>query len=237
MQVIPALDLREGKCVQLVGGSYDAERIRYDDPVAIAIAWIRLGFTRLHLVDLDAATGRGSNREMMHEIIASTPAETHVGGGLRTTEDVAEILDSGAWRVVLGSRAVTDQPWLTTVATAHPQRVFVALDVRGRHVVTHGWTAELDRSPESLIADLNTLPLAGIILTAVHREGRMKGADIPLVESIVSAATLPVHTAGGIGTMDDLRALAKCGVAGAILGMALYTGAVNPEALAEEFDL
>jgi phosphoribosylformimino-5-aminoimidazole carboxamide ribotide isomerase len=237
MQVIPAVDLRDGKCVQLVGGSYDDERIRRDDPAAVAAEWIRRGFTRLHLVDLDAATGRSSNRPLVRDIIASVPARTQVGGGLRTTGDVTDILTAGAERVVLGSRALEDEAWLADVATAYPQRILVALDVRGRRVVTHGWTAEIDRSPESVVADLNAFPLAGIVLTAVHREGQMEGTDLALVESVVHAARLPVHAAGGIGTVDDLRALASCGVAGAILGMALYTDAINPEDIGEEFDI
>ena len=237
MQVIPAVDLRDGKCVQLVGGSYEDERIRRDDPAAVAADWIRRGFTRLHLVDLDAATGRGSNRTLVCDIIASASARTQVGGGLRSTDDVAEILTAGAQRVVLGSRALEDEAWLADVASAYPQRILVALDVRGRRVVTHGWTAEIDRSPESVVADLNLLPLAGIVLTAVHCEGQAGGTDIALVESVVQAARLPVHAAGGIGTVDDLRSLASCGVAGAILGMALYTGAINPEDIGEEFDI
>lgn len=237
MQVIPAVDLRDGKCVQLIGGSYDVERIRYDDPVAVASDWTSRGFTRLHVVDLDAATGRGSNRQLIHEIIDPFSRETQIGGGLRTSEDAAEILDGGADRVVLGSRAMTDQEWLKTVAEKYPGRVLVALDLRGRRVVTHGWTEELDRVWEEIVADLNLLPLAGIVLTAVHREGLMAGTDISLVESVVAASTLPVQAAGGIGTVDNLRALARCGVTGAILGMALYTGAINPEEIAEEFDL
>ena len=237
MQVIPAVDLRDGKCVQLVGGSYDAEQIRYDDPVAVASGWTQRGFTRLHLVDLDAATGRGSNRPLIHEIIDPFSREIQVGGGLRTLEDVTGILDGGADRVVLGSRAVTDQAWLETVAAKYPGRVLAALDIRDRRVVTHGWTEELDRPWEEIVGDLNTLPLAGIVLTAVHREGLMGGTDISLAESVVAASSLPVQAAGGIGTVDNLRALARCGVAGAILGMALYTGAINPEEIAEEFDL
>jgi phosphoribosylformimino-5-aminoimidazole carboxamide ribotide isomerase len=237
MEVIPAVDLRDGKCVQLIGGSYDAEQIRYDDPVAVAAGWINRGFTRLHVVDLDAATGRGSNRKLVHQIIDPFTTETQVGGGLRTSDDVAEILDGGADRVVLGSRAVTDQPWLESIAAKYPGRVLVALDIRGRRVVTHGWTEELDRPWETIVADLNRLPLAGIVLTAVHREGLMGGTDISLVESVVAASTLPVQAAGGIGTVENLRALARCGVSGAILGMALYTGAINPEEISEEFDI
>ena len=237
MQVIPAVDLREGKCVQLIGGSYDAERVRFDDPAAVASGWTSRGFTRLHVVDLDAATGRGSNRQIIHQIIDPFTTETQIGGGLRTTEDVAEILDGGADRVVLGSRAVTDQAWLETVAMKYPGRVLVALDLRGRRVVTHGWSEELDRPWEQIVAGLNTLPLAGVVLTAVHREGLMGGTDISLVESVIAASTLPVQAAGGIGTMENLRVLARCGAAGAILGMALYTGAINPEELAEEFDI
>ena len=156
---------------------------------------------------------------------------------MRTSTDVSEILDGGADRVVLGSRAVTDRSWLETIAVKYPGRVLVALDVRGRRVVTHGWTEELDRPWEEIVADLNTLPLAGWVLTAVHREGLMGGTDISLVESVVGASTLPVQAAGGIGTVDNLRTLARCGAVGAILGMALYTGAINPEELAEEFDI
>jgi phosphoribosylformimino-5-aminoimidazole carboxamide ribotide isomerase len=237
MQVIPAVDLLDGKCVQLVGGSYDAEKIRHDDPVAVVASWIRRGFTRLHLVDLDAATGRGSNRRLIRDIVALSTTETQVGGGLRTSNDVTEILTGGADRVVVGSRAVTDQSWLEEIAARFPGRVLVALDVRGRRVVTHGWTAELDRAPEDVVADLNVLPLAGFVLTAVHREGQMEGTDISLVESVVAVSTLPVQAAGGIGTVEDLRALARCGASGAILGMALYTGAINPEEISEEFDI
>jgi len=237
MQVIPAVDLRDGKCVQLIGGSYDAERIRYDDPVAVASGWTSRGFKTLHVVDLDAATGRGSNRQLIHQIIDPFTTETQIGGGLRASEDVADILGGGADRVVLGSRAVTDQAWLETIAEKYAGRVLVALDLRGRRVVTHGWTKELDRAWEEIVADLNTLPLAGIVVTAVHREGLMAGTDISLIESVVAASTLPVQAAGGIGTVDNLRALARCGVSAAILGMALYTGAITPEEIAEEFEL
>jgi len=129
MIVIPAVDLRNRKCVQLVGGSYDSQRVELDDPVGAAVRWSELGFSTLHVVDLDAATGQGSNTELVHEILHSTSATTQVGGGLRTKSLVEQMLLSGADRVVVGTRAVEDRAWLAEIASAFPRQVIVALDV------------------------------------------------------------------------------------------------------------
>src|SRR5919206_481681 len=128
MQVIPAIDLREGACVQLVGGSYAAERVRIADPVAVAERWTRLGFSRIHVVDLDAATGRGSNRAIMREILAATDARVQCGGGVRDLDTIEELLTAGASEVVLGTRAVEDRAWLEAVFRRYPGRIIVAAD-------------------------------------------------------------------------------------------------------------
>jgi phosphoribosylformimino-5-aminoimidazole carboxamide ribotide isomerase len=235
MIAIPAVDLREGACVQLVGGEYSQERIRLQDPVAVARDWTRYGFRRLHVVDLDAATGRGSNREVVAEILRDTSADAQVGGGVRRSTHVEELLSSGAAAVVVGTRAVEDLDWLASLATAWPNEIIVAADVRERRVVTQGWTRTLARDIIDLTEELNTLPLAGLLVTAVHREGRMQGADLFLVEDVVETASFPVYASGGIGSMGDLRALADRGVAAAVIGMALYTGAIDPWHAAEEF--
>ena len=206
MIAIPAIDLRDGACVQLVGGDYAAEKVRLADPCAVAQRWTGAGFRRLHVVDLDAATGRGSNRAAIDALINASTVPVQVGGGLRTDDAVAAMLAAGAQRVVLG----TD-------------------------VVTEGWAGVGGRDVPSLLAEFAALPLAGVLVTAVHREGRLEGPDLPLMQDLAARTTLPLFASGGITPMDDLRALAAFGVAGAILGMALYTGALDPRAVAEEF--
>ena len=235
MIAIPAIDLREGACVQLVGGSYDAERIRLEDPAAVARHWEHEGFTRLHVVDLDAATGRGRNADVVREVLRATEAETQVGGGIRTLERIEAVLRDGARRVVLGTRAVEDLDWLAEMAAEFPDTLVVAADVRERRVVTRGWGKTTGRNVLDLVAELNSLPLAGIMVTAVHREGLMQGTDLPLMEDVVEASDHPVCASGGIGSIGDLRALEDRGVAAVVIGMALYTGAVVPHVVAEEF--
>jgi phosphoribosylformimino-5-aminoimidazole carboxamide ribotide isomerase len=235
MIAIPAVDLREGACVQLVGGDYADERVRLTDPVSVAREWTRYGFRRLHVVDLDAATGRGSNRDVVSELLRETPADLQVGGGVRSTSDVDELIVHGARAVVVGTRAFEDSDWLARVASAYPNEILVAADVRDRRVVTHGWTRTLPREIIDVTEELSTLPLAGLLVTAVHRGGRMQGADLFLMEDVVEAASFPVYASGGVRSVADLRALDERGVAAAIIGMALYTGAIDPRQAAEEF--
>jgi phosphoribosylformimino-5-aminoimidazole carboxamide ribotide isomerase len=235
MIAIPAVDLREGACVQLVGGEYAEERVRLADPVAVARDWTRYGFRRLHIVDLDAATGRGSNQDIVAELLRDSTAELQIGGGVRSSTQIEELLASGATAVVVGTRALEDSDWLARVATTYPNELLVAADVRERKIVTRGWSRTLPRDILDVTEELSTLPLAGLLVTAVHREARMQGADLFLMEDVVAAASFPVYASGGIASVADLRALADRGVAAAIVGMALYTGAVDPWQTAEEF--
>jgi len=235
MIAIPAVDLREGACVQLVGGEYADERVRLADPVAVARDWARFGFRRLHVVDLDAATGRGSNREIVADLLRDTSVALQIGGGVRSETQIEELLASGATAVVVGTRALEDSDWLARVTTTYPNEIVVAADVRDRRVVTHGWARTLPREIIDVTEELSTLPLAGLLVTAVHREGRMQGTDLFLMEDVVDAASFPVFASGGIASSADLRALADRGVAAAIIGMALYTGALDPWQTAEEF--
>ena len=235
MIVIPAVDLREGHCVQLVGGSYDREAIRLDDPVDVAARWEREGFRTLHIVDLDAATGRGSNREVIRKILESTQCETQIGGGVRTTEDVDELLEAGADRVIIGTRAIDDAAWLMEVAQSNPGRVIVAVDIKDEKIVTRGWTVTSERNFRLVVSELSKLPLYALLVTAVHREGMMRGTDLSLMREVLGHSSLPVQASGGIGTMDDLRELKDIGVSAVVLGMGLYTGALDPDLLLEEF--
>lgn len=235
MLAIPAIDIREGHVVQLIGGAYDREQVRLHDPVRIARQWAMAGFSRLHVVDLDAATGRGTNRDMVTQVLWEGAAPCQVGGGVRTEDDVRALLDDGAACVVLGTRALEDPDWLARVALEHPGRCMLAADVRERLITTHGWARTLPRDVLSVVDDVASLPLAGLLVTAVHREGRMQGTDLPLMEDVVDASPFPVFASGGIGSLADMRALEDRGVAAAIVGMAIYTGAIDPRVLAEEF--
>lgn len=235
MIAIPAIDIREGACVQLVGGSYEAEQIRVDDPPAVAHRFEFAGFRCVHVVDLDAATDRGNNTEMVREVLRSTSMEAQVGGGVRTQERIEALIEDGAQRIVLGTRAIEAPNWLADMTRTFPGILIVAADVRERRVVTHGWSSVSDRYILDLIEDLNELPLAGIIVTSVQREGLMQGADIKLMEEVVDESEHPVCASGGIGTIGDLRALEDSGVASVVIGMALYTGALDAALVAEEF--
>ena len=235
MQVIPAVDLREGACVQLVGGSYANERIRLEDPVAVARRWERDGFRRLHLVDLDAATARGSNRELVREILSATSMTVQCGGGIRELDDIDDLLQLGASAVVLGTKAIEDPHWLETAAERFSGSLIVAADVKERRLVTHGWSRMTSKLITSFIDDMKVLPLAGLLVTAVHREGLMQGPDLRLMTEIMDIAEMPVQASGGIANPANLRDLADAGVSAAIVGMALYTGALNAQNIIEEF--
>jgi phosphoribosylformimino-5-aminoimidazole carboxamide ribotide isomerase len=232
---IPAVDLKGGACVQLVGGSFADERVRIADPVAVSQKWIDAGFRRLHVVDLDAAVGSGNNAREVGGIIQLPSLMTQVGGGVRSTERVTSLLELGAMSVVVGTRAVDDPAWLDEIAERFPARVMVAADVRERCITANGWTRERDIDIAAFIARIDDLPLAGILVTAVHREGQMNGTDLPLITEVVEATRLPVVASGGIASVAELRELATRGVSAAVLGMSLYTGALDARAIAQEF--
>lgn len=235
MIAIPAIDIREAACVQLVGGSYDDEQVRIDDPPGVAHRWDYAGFRQVHIVDLDAATGRGSNAQTVREILRATSMVAQVGGGVRDEDRIEALLRDGAQRIVLGTKAVESPNWLGDMAETFPGILIVAADVRDRHVLTRGWARISDRRVLDLIDELNALPLAGVMVTAVHKEGLMEGTDLSLMEDVVEESEHPVCASGGIGTIGDLRALQDRGVASVVIGMALYTGALDPAVVAEEF--
>lgn len=236
MIAIPAVDLRDGACVQLVGGSFDDERIRLPDPLEAAGRWIDAGFSRLHVVDLDGAAGTGANSATIDAIVQRGHARVTVGGGVRTDARVAQLVAAGADSVVVGTRGIEDQRWLRTIATEFPNRVVLAADVRERSVVVRGWTQRLDMDVIDLVRDLNDLPLAGLLVTAVHREGRLSGPDVRLVADVVQSTRLPVIASGGVASIDDLHALQACGANACVIGMALYSGALDARAVAAEFN-
>lgn len=235
MKALPAVDLREGACVQLVGGDFAEERVRVPDAVAQALDFSRAGFDALHVVDLDAATGRGDNSAVIERLSAVPSMEIQVGGGVRDEARIESLLGLGVKRVIVGTRAVLDRAFREDIATRFPDRIVIALDVRGTEVVVKGWQSSSGRQVGDLLAELDPLPIAGVLVTAVHLEGRLQGTDQGLFEGVVSSTRHPVHASGGVSSIDELRALEKAGCRAAVIGMALYTARIDPRAAAKEF--
>jgi phosphoribosylformimino-5-aminoimidazole carboxamide ribotide isomerase len=227
----PAIDLRGGRVVQLVGGDPARTAVDLPDPSAVARRFEAAGFAGLHVVDLDAALGEGDNREAIAALIGGAGVPVQVGGGLRDAAAVAWALAAGAARAIVGTRAVRDRAWLEAMVAAHPDRLVVAADCRDGLLLTHGWRAAEGLPVADFVAGLAGLPLAAVLVTDVGREGRLAGADVALFAALAARSSQPLIAAGGIATAADLAALADAGVAGAVLGMALYTGALDAPAV------
>ena len=232
MIAYPAIDLRGGRAVQLVGGRPETECISLPDPVEVAVGWADAGFRALHVIDLDAALGTGNNRAIIDRILGAVSVPVQVGGGIRDDATADALIGAGAARVIVGTRAIEDEAWRRALAVRHPQRVVVAADVRGDNIVTRGWTEETALRADSFLRTLSHEPIAAVLVTDVGREGQMIGVDVAKFEVLVRASSHPVLAAGGIRDLSDLRALEAAGVAGAVLGMALYTGAIDAPAAA-----
>ncbi|HXG72702.1 MAG TPA: HisA/HisF-related TIM barrel protein [Gemmatimonadaceae bacterium] len=231
MIAIPAIDLRDGIGVDPSG----SDRSSVGDALTLAQDWRDAGFKRLHLTDVDAATGQGSNSELLEEILTNSPLRCQVGGGIGKIAMVERLLSKGAAAIVVGGRALEDADWLESVTGLFPGSIIVAAHVRDRRVLNRGWTAAHARLVVDVVEELNSLPLAGVMITTVNHQQDVAEIDYPLLEAVADACEFPVTAAGDIRTMMDLRALADRGLAAAVIGGALYSGAINARVVADEF--
>jgi len=231
MTVYPAIDLRGGRCVRLLQGAFDRETVYGDDPVAVARGFAAAGARWLHVVDLDGArAGRPVQTDLVRAICAGVAIPVQVGGGLRDAAAVDAVLAAGAKRAVLGTIAVQDPDLARTLCRAHPGRVALGLDARNGRLRTAGWTEDSPLGPAALAARAAELGAAAIIYTDVGRDGTEQGPDLEGTRAVARAAGVPVIASGGVGSLDHVRAVAQLssdGVAGVIIGRALYTGAVR----------
>ena len=241
MQLIPAIDLRGGRCVRLRQGDYNQETVFNDDPVSVAKEWTAQGATRIHLVDLDGAkAGAVVNREVIEKIVSAVEVPCQLGGGLRTTDTIDDILNNvGVDRAIIGTQALKQPDWFREVATQFPQRVALGLDAKDSKVATAGWLDVSETSAVELAEQFQDLPLAAIIYTNIANDGMMQGIDPGTLNDFQELAKfgIPIIASGGVTTLKDIENLlevekSSSQVSAAIIGRALYEGAISlPEAL------
>jgi phosphoribosylformimino-5-aminoimidazole carboxamide ribotide isomerase len=232
MLILPAIDLRGGKCVRLAQGDYARETVFGDDPVAMARRWVGEGARALHLVDLDGArAGRPVNGEVIRRIVQAVDVPCQVGGGLRTEADIEATLEMGVARVVLGTRALQDSAWVRQMAQSHPKRIVLGLDARDGKVATHGWLNTSEASVLDVAREFANWPLYAIVYTDIARDGMMSGPNVEGLAALAAAVPLPVIASGGVTTLDNVRELLARHVFGCIIGRALYEGKIDLSAV------
>ncbi|WP_459643504.1 bifunctional 1-(5-phosphoribosyl)-5-((5-phosphoribosylamino)methylideneamino)imidazole-4-carboxamide isomerase/phosphoribosylanthranilate isomerase PriA [Kineococcus sp. NUM-3379] len=233
LELLPAVDVADGQAVRLVQGEAGSET-SYGEPLAAALAWQEAGAEWVHLVDLDAAFGRGSNRELLAQVVGRLDIAVELSGGIRDDASLAAALATGCRRVNLGTAALEDPEWTRRVIAEHGDRIAVGLDVRGTTLAARGWTQEGGELFD-VLARLDADGCARYVVTDVTKDGTLRGPNTDLLREVCARTDRPVVASGGISSLEDLRALralVPTGVEGAIVGKALYAGAFTlPEAL------
>lgn len=227
MIVLPAVDVADGQAVRLVQGAAGTETA-YGDPLAAALAWQRAGAEWVHLVDLDAAFGRGSNRSLLADVVRHLDVRVELSGGIRDDSSLDAALATGAARVNVGTAALEDPDWVRRAIARVGDRLAVGLDVRGTTLAARGWTKDGGELFD-VLARLDTDGCARYVVTDVRRDGTLTGPNLELLRSVCAATGRPVVASGGVSSLDDLRALATLPVEGVIVGKALYAGAFTLE--------
>ncbi len=235
MKVIPAVDVRGGKSVQLVGGKPGTERVEIEDVAGLARKWQRDGAEMIHIIDLDSAMGVGNNEELIENVIGGLSIPVQVGGGIRTAAKVHRLFEIGCERVIIGTRAIQDRSFVEELAKQYSDGIVVALDAAADRVLIKGWQESSGKDLVSVAKDLEPLPIWGFLYTNVDVEGRLQGINPIPISRLIRATDKPVIVSGGITTKSDLSLLRGMGADSVVVGMAIYTGAVNFKRVVREF--
>lgn len=228
MLILPAIDLRGGQCVRLRQGDYAQETVFGDDPAAMARRWVEQGAAYLHLVDLDGARqGQPVNGDSVRRIVQASGVPCQVGGGMRSEEHIDEALSWGVERVIIGTRALLDPAWCEAICRRFPGRICVGIDARQGRVAIQGWERDSEQSALDLARRCAAWPLAALIYTDISRDGMLEGPNAEATAELAAAVSVPVIASGGVTTLEDVARLAQCGVAGCIIGRALYEGRID----------
>ncbi len=227
-QVIPAIDIRDGRCVRLIQGDYARETRYTGDPVDIALRWESLGATLIHVVDLDGARdGKPANAALIAAMCNAVKVPVEVSGGMRSIEVIAAAFEMGAARVQIGSAAVTSGGLVDEATVRFPGRIVVSIDARHGQVMTDGWTQASGVDALELARRMADLGVPRLMYTDIGRDGMLQGPNIEVLRRLVAAAAVPIVASGGIATLEQLRLVAATGCEGAIIGKALYEGAID----------
>jgi phosphoribosylformimino-5-aminoimidazole carboxamide ribotide isomerase len=225
MQIWPAIDLRGGKCVRLVQGDYHRELVFGEDPAAMARTLVEQGAECLHLVDLDGARdGRPANLDCVRGILAAVDVPCELGGGIRDEATIAELLELGLSRLVIGTKALREPDWFRGIAQRFPGKMVLGIDARDGRVATDGWLETSSMPAVDLARQFDGEPLAAIIYTDIAKDGMLAGPNVAAMQDMQRAVRLPVIASGGVTSADDVAQLAAAGMAGCIIGRALYEG-------------
>jgi len=233
VQILPAIDLRGGKCVRLRQGDYAQETVFGDDPAAMAKHWVDLGGEFLHLVDLDGAKdGAPTNLEAIRKIVQTVGVPCELGGGIRNEETIRSLLELGLNRLVIGTLALRQPEWFREMCLKFPNRLVLGIDARNGYVATDGWLETSQTKAIELADQFSGLPMAAIVYTDIATDGMMKGSNVPAMKEMKDAVNVPVVASGGVTTLEDVRKLKDAGLDAAIIGRALYEGTIDlPDAL------
>lgn len=231
LEIVPSIDLRRGRVVRLKQGDY-GRQINYDvDPFDVARSHADAGATWLHLVDLDGAKqGRPAQSDLIAKIITASKMKVQAGGGIRTTEDVQRLLDAGASRVVVGTKAIEDWPWFESLArddAAFAGKLVLALDAKDGIVATRGWTEASGRSAVDIAKQISGWPVGAILYTDVAKDGMLQGSNLEHTRRLAQAGDVPVIASGGVGNIEHIRQLIPVGAWGVIVGRSLYEGTLD----------
>ena len=231
MNVIPAIDLLEGRCVRLYQGDYERSQVFDNNPAHVAKLWVDQGATQLHIVDLDGAkTGSLVNQQAIEAILQAVQVPVQVGGGLRDKSAVRQLLDMGVERVILGTVAVEQPQLVEQLCQEFPGQIIVGIDARNGKVATRGWLETSEVTAIDLAKQMQHLGTAAIIYTDIHRDGTLSGPNLEALRELANAVSIPIIASGGVSSITDLLsllALEPLGVSGVIVGRAIYTGDVS----------
>ena len=233
MIIYPAIDLKNKKCVRLYKGDFAKEEIFNDSPLDQAQQFEKLGFKNLHIVDLDRTLdSKTSNLNSIKEIAKHTSLKIQVGGGLRTSKDIEEVLDLGVENIVMGTAAITNTELLKMISTKHPMKISVGMDVRKGFLALKGWTDQTKLLAADFLEQIKTYPIKSIIFTDIDKDGTKQGVNLEETLKLASLSTVPVIASGGVANLEDIVSIQKTNIIkGVIVGKAIYDGSINLEEL------